>query len=405
MAGKSKLVAAIEAKLTTEQRRLLQLITFESHKNGVTVRLPQGLISLEGIWEVIAQTANELSIKCLRADTFATLDELDGVLTDIHWLWHDWIPKGFVSMLVGDPGIGKSVVALDFVRIITTGDTFPLVDERAKKSNAVWIDTEASQQLLNIRSKRLGVDRTRVTIPVIGGDILAQINITIPEHREQILSIITAKKPTILVLDSLSGSHNRGENKVEDIKPIMEFFAQVARDYDIGVLIIHHLNKSHISDSPEISLYRIRGSMAIPQFARSILALESITDNTTKLRVIKSNLSRLAKPITVVADTDKDGDIKSISYQPYAAPERKKLKKEMCAEWVLGILESSDSDTGVPLKELEDMGVANGYTRANLYAAKEVLGDRVAVTGTGRTAFWHLADLQDEESVRSITGG
>lgn len=402
MDRREKLVKAVSAKLTVDQRRLLKLLAFENHKNVVTVRMPQDVISLEEVWGCICETSKELSIPISRAGTFATLEELDAILTDISWLWHGWLPRGFVSMLVGDPGVGKSVTALDWVRIVTNGTEWPLEAEKASASNVVWIDTEASQQLLNIRSKRLGVDRSRVSIPVIDGDILAQVNVIMPEHREQILSIIEAKKPSLLVLDSLSGSHNRGENRVEDIKPIMEFFALVARDYDLSVLAIHHLRKGSPGESPEINLYRIRGSIAIPQFARSIISLENMNEGTTKLRVIKSNLARIAKPIIVTSHIDTAGDIMGMTYALFTPPPPKRSKKEMCAEWVMQQLKNSTSEVGVALKTLEDAGMAFGYTRGNLYSAKEILGDRIAVTGTGRTAYWHLANDIDKSSVQII---
>ena len=43
----------------------------------------------------------------------------------IEWLWHQRIPIGKVTLLVGDPGQGKSLIALDLAARVSTGATWP----------------------------------------------------------------------------------------------------------------------------------------------------------------------------------------------------------------------------------------------------------------------------------------
>lgn len=403
MDKKDRVVNEVRKELDSTQKKLLELLVFENRKDHIIVRVPNGVISLEEIFGKVHEVCQRLGYSCQKTDTFATLEELDGILSDVKWLWQGWIPTGFVSMLVGDPGVGKSMLALDWVRILTTGGCWPLTQRNIKPSNVIWVDTEASQQLLNVRSKSLGVERAKVSIPSINGDLLAQIDLSLDEHRQHILQLVESKRPTLLVLDSLSGSHNRGENKVEEVKPVMQFLALLSRDYNLAVLTIHHLSKGYQGESPEISLYRVRGSTAITQFTRSVMAIERVDDNLTKLRLIKTNLARIHSPIAVKKENDAEENVTAVTYEEYAAPAPKKTKKENCADWVVGILKSyNGSEEGVALKSMCDMGAAYGYTRGNLYSAKELLGDRIAVTGTGNAAYWHLANDVDEESIHSI---
>src|SRR4029077_12718205 len=43
----------------------------------------------------------------------------------VDWLWPERIPIGKVTLLVGDPGLGKSLVALDIAARVSTGKPWP----------------------------------------------------------------------------------------------------------------------------------------------------------------------------------------------------------------------------------------------------------------------------------------
>src|SRR6187431_278753 len=43
----------------------------------------------------------------------------------IRWLWPDRIPLGRITLLVGDPGLGKSLLTLDIAACVSTGAPWP----------------------------------------------------------------------------------------------------------------------------------------------------------------------------------------------------------------------------------------------------------------------------------------
>ncbi|MEX2310760.1 MAG: AAA family ATPase [Pirellulales bacterium] len=47
---------------------------------------------------------------------------------NIRWLWPGRIPLGRVTLLVSDPGIGKSLLTLDIAARVSTGASWPDVD-------------------------------------------------------------------------------------------------------------------------------------------------------------------------------------------------------------------------------------------------------------------------------------
>lgn len=398
----------LDKKLNPTDKSLLPLLEFEARKDHVIVRMPHGVISLESLWGKICSIATESSISISQAGTYATADELDDVLGNIEWLWPNWIPLGFITLLVGEPGIGKTMVAVDFARMLTKGIEFPESKGSScscREQNVVWIDAEAGHQILRERLISFGVNRARVYLPVIDGDLLSQPDFTNEDHRRVVENLIAAKQPRMLVLDSLGGSNRRGENKVEEVRPLLEYLAKLAQCENLSVLILHHLNKGS-PDNVGIDLNqdRIRGSTAIPAFSRSIIgASAGIKEHEIKLAVIKSNLARLSKPLRVESLANEKGLVTQLNYSPYTPPAPKKTKKESCADWIMEQLGSRCGDP-YPLKDLIDLGIANGFAHSTIYSAKEQLGDRITVTGTGRQAFWQSTEelANDSASISSI---
>lgn len=44
---------------------------------------------------------------------------------EVEWLWTDRIPLGKVSLLIGNPGLGKSLLTIDMAARVTQGLQFP----------------------------------------------------------------------------------------------------------------------------------------------------------------------------------------------------------------------------------------------------------------------------------------
>ena len=51
------------------------------------------------------------------------MDKVEG--RPIRWLWKDHLPFGTVSLIEGDPGLGKSQITMDLTSRITKGCPMP----------------------------------------------------------------------------------------------------------------------------------------------------------------------------------------------------------------------------------------------------------------------------------------
>lgn len=341
------------------------------------------------LYEVIDLKCNELKLPHKRAEKWYTAAELDDVLGDVRWLWQDWVPFGFLTLLVGEPGCGKSLVALDGVRIVTTPDRWPLMETGPMSASlACWVETESSQQLLNIRSKSMGIQRNRILLPGFHDDLLGQPDMMLKEDQERLTNLVHYNKPALVVVDSLGGAHTRGENKIEEVRPMLSFLADLARDEGVAILAVHHVRKRSGNDDFEITTDRVRGSSGFNAFARSILALEvNPGGRDATLRCIKANLTVKPTPIIVTIHSDKHRNPQKLEYSKWQAPEPKKTKKQRVADWVWDYL-SANGKTN--FGDLVKIAGEHGYTRGILYDARDVLGDSLEVTGDGRSSYWNV---------------
>lgn len=378
---------------------MLEFVKYEQGSGLVVARMPKDIPIFEEVWRVIEDVAKVKRISVQRQGKWPTAIEIRKLLGDVRWLWKDWLPVGFVTLLVGEPGSGKSFLALDWLKRVLKGTGWPMGGksdvETSATDCAVWVETESSQQIVTSRAESMQVPGERLYMPGFGTDLLGQPDLVLEGDRDRVALAVKELKPTVVVVDSLGGAHSGGENKIEEVRPMLDFLARLARDEKIAVIAVHHLRKRAPTESTEASMDKVRGSTGFAAFARSIVAVETAGEEHL-IKVIKANLAEKSPPIGFGIEFILEGEVKRprrIVYTEAKLPEAKQTKADKCAAWVLEQL--SDSDKPMQLKDLLARSEPIGYNRNMLYAAKERLGAELDITGDGRTAFWSIAKPTD----------
>jgi putative DNA primase/helicase len=79
-----------------------------------------------------SDSAGHISYRCVS----------DILAKPIRWLWQGRIARGKVSMLAGNPGLGKSQVTTSMATIVTTGGTWPVDRTRCERGAVVFLSAE-----------------------------------------------------------------------------------------------------------------------------------------------------------------------------------------------------------------------------------------------------------------------
>ncbi len=88
--------------------------------------------------------------------------------SEIAWLWPEKIPTGELTVIEGEPGVGKSFVALDFVARVTAGIPWPAVvplaaaAPQAQPAQVLLVSRSDDDPTINRRLPALGAVASRV---------------------------------------------------------------------------------------------------------------------------------------------------------------------------------------------------------------------------------------------------
>src|SRR5471032_132152 len=84
----------------------------------------------------------------------------------IEWLWPGRLALGKLAILDGDPGLGKSLIAIDLCARLSTGRAFPDGAATGGAAGAIVLNGEDSAaDTIRPRLAALGADLQRVFVP------------------------------------------------------------------------------------------------------------------------------------------------------------------------------------------------------------------------------------------------
>jgi hypothetical protein len=214
----------------------------------------------------------------------------------VQWLWPQWLPRGKLVVLDGDPALGKSTLALDLAARITTATPFPdgeTGDLTGPAPVLILTAEDGLQDTVVPRMKEAGGDLRlaeafRAVIDVNTGE---QRHPSIPEDLgwlEQAIMDIGAVFVVVDVLVAYLGGSVNSHNDANMRAALMPI-ADVAERTHAAVFALRHLNKSPGGDV----LYRGGGSIGIIGAARAglVVGADPMDPNKRVLAVTKSNLA------------------------------------------------------------------------------------------------------------------
>jgi hypothetical protein len=206
------------------------------------------------------------------------------------WLWPARIPLGKLTVLDGDPGLGKTTVAIDLAARITKARSMP--DGTPGIDGGVVILT-AEDGLADTVRPRLDAaagDPSRVVaLPVVGhGE--DEHEPVLPDDLGDVKQAICRVGALLVIVDPLMAylSGDVNAHRDQDVRRALRQLASLAERSGAAVLVVRHLNKVGGSNP----IYRGGGSVGIIGAARSGLLVAKDPENED-LRVLASTKANL----------------------------------------------------------------------------------------------------------------
>jgi archaellum biogenesis ATPase FlaH len=349
---------------------------------------------------------------------YQSLADLSGELLPIEWLWPGWIPLGMITLLGAAPGVGKSNLCLELARRVIHGEKFPDGKACSKpRSNVLYVDAENVPQIINQRAVSWDMDRTRLYL--MHPDLDEILDFSQPKYRDRLTEMIAQLEPGLVIVDSLGSISSKGENSVEDVRALMSFLNMLAREYECGMVIIHHLRKHSSMQLQlfDISLDDFRGSSHIVAMARSVIGVSIVQTNSQadrngprRVEIVKTNLGPYPEALGFVLKDGVGGGV--VLCWDAKAPETYKepTQRDECKEWLEDFLKEMMEGKPVKPKEVIKAAVDEGFSRALVFQAKKELQAHIKNTeGRKKTGnCWQWSDQpvdssenDDDESAES----
>src|SRR5258708_3452030 len=222
----------------------------------------------------------------------------------IDWLWQRRIPLGKITILDGDPGMGKSLLAINIAACISTGRPMP-DDTPGRQGSTILIAPEDSaEDTIKPRMEAAGGDPSKMflinTIEDFDEKRLAIYARTFSLSRDlnELEREIKRTNAILVVLDPLMAilGRNIDSSRDQDVREVFTPLAQLAERNGCAILIIRHLNKG----TSDKVLYRGARSIGIIAAARTALVVshDPADEQNRVFATSKNNLSKLAPNLT-----------------------------------------------------------------------------------------------------------
>jgi hypothetical protein len=322
----------------------------------------------------------------------------------VQWLWPGRIPEGGLTVLAGEPGLGKSLLSLWLASRLSRGEL------GGTPAASLFLTAEDSREHTVLpRLVAAGAELEQVVFPPAARDGLERA-VRLPDDVGYLRELITRTAARLVVFDPLVAYLPAKVNTWQDqsLRGALAPLAALAQEQGTAVLLIAHLNKGRDADP----LRRLGGSIGLAAAARSLLLLARDPDDpegeTGARRVLahaKSNLGQLASSLayrieakaigselqapTLVAG----GGSRFSAAELLALNEPEERSKLGEAE---ALLRAELEDGPRPVNELRAAAQGLGISITTLERAKKQLGIRSFKLDLGRWA-WELQDADSSE--------
>lgn len=213
----------------------------------------------------------------------------------VSWLWPGRVPRGKVTMLAGDPGLGKSFVTMDLAARVTVNADLPDARTPFRTPGTVLVLSAEDDAADTIRPRieAAGGDPSRVTVvdgvrahPGAAGTSGLRLDLDLPAVEKH---LATMEKPRLIVIDPISAylgevdSHSNAQ-----VRGLLADLARLAASHGPAVVCVSHLNKA----AGGKAVYRMMGSLAFTAAARIVWQIERHPDDDARrvMVLVKSNL-------------------------------------------------------------------------------------------------------------------
>ena len=315
----------------------------------------------------------------------------------VEWLWQHRLAAGTLAMLSGDPGSGKTWVAVAIAAALTGGRD-PFTGEKLKPATVLYASAEhAATQVIQPRFAGLQGDAARLVIlrRADAASSMSSPDSALRDLPNALDDALQKSQAHLVILDPWDGLWEVDLDRASQTRPLLDRLARLAELHRCCILLIRHLGKP-TAGRP---VHRGRASMDCSAALRTEFLVGSSPDAPaqTALLHVKSNLGPLAPSLDY-----RIGEAGNLHWTGLsnlttadllaARPTGAGLpKRKFAAQWLRDHLESGSQTQG----SIEIAAERDGVCISTLRRAKFDIGVRSSKDGKSGAWWWTLPPPED----------
>ena len=334
---------------------------------------------------------------------------------DVKWLVPGMVPFGKLTLLEGNPGVGKSTLLADFAARVTRGlDMSGL--ELFKPGAVVLLSREDGlADTVRPRLDAAGADCSRIFVVdgYLGEDGgIQELSFGDPRGLaglEALEDLINEKEAHLLCIDVLMNHVSGAKDAYSDhqMRRALQPLVDIGQRTGCAMIAVRHLRK----EQSGTALTAGGGSIGIAGVARSVLLVEIDPDDANQriVAVVKNNLAARSASLTFTIESTpnrvsrvkwlgrSDHTADSLTQARHAESNgtEQRSKATECSECLMEWLKSGP----VPRIEVLRLGKLQGFSPSTVERSARVLGVRFDSTGFGKDkqSMWSLSPFPSQD--------
>ena len=311
-----------------------------------------------------------------RARLFSSpLRIIDNVQTKTpDYLIAPYLPRGMITILAGQAGIGKTTLAMWLACGVSNGKLMP-----GERTGTVFYLTHENDAgvVLRPRMEAMGGKMENILIPRETGEPLVM-----GDKRLWEIAKTVGCKPDLVIFDPVQSFMPAGKdmNSAADVRIVMDELNRFASHFNTAVLLIAHLNKCSNNGSND-PCDRIMGSNDFRAVARSICFLGHDPEDSKfcVLAQAKNSLGAIGPNASFVYDSEKglrwvERETDLTAQQVIQFSDVKPMKQGSALERATAIIQKMlDEKERVEGREIVAACAQEGISYGTVYRAKKAL--------------------------------
>jgi putative DNA primase/helicase len=249
--------------------------------------LSDGRSDTAAVRELLAR-ATARQIRGAGAAVVRRFDEIQEEAVD--WLWANHIARGSLTIISGDPGLGKSKVTMDLAARHSRGNPWP--DDQpggAPGSTIVLTAEDHPGYTIKPRLKAMGADQSRLYLLEAIREAGGERQLSLDTDLGELGQLVADTGADLVVIDPLSAYLGRVDSwKDGDLRRVLGPVAKLAERSRVAIVAVMHLTKSQ----DRKALMRLQGSVGFGAAARTVFGVvpDQDLDGRRVFAALKMNL-------------------------------------------------------------------------------------------------------------------